>query len=72
MGDTIESENIMQWKTSAKIVAQVRKPLSSVAVCCTLCLGISLALAGEELWIFDTDAADWTIANGTREVQDGV
>ena len=51
----------MQWKTSAKIVAQVRKPLSSVAVCCALCLGTSLALAGEELWTFDTQAEleDW-------------
>jgi len=51
----------MQWKTSALIAANVRKFFSSMAVCCVLCWGTSLVLAGERLWTFDSDAdlADW-------------
>ena len=40
-----------------------------------MCLSVyfaSSATAGEHIWTFDNNAADWTPANGTWEVEEGV
>lgn len=48
---------------------------SIITVCCVLAIGIffvSSAFAGEQMWTFDNNADDWTVANGAWDVTDGV
>lgn len=48
---------------------KIRLALS--VICISICFA-SLGTAEEQHWTFDDDAADWTAANGSWEVQDGV
>ena len=53
------------------------KRLFSIAIiCCVLmvgtCLSTSPAFADEQIWTFDGNVTDWTVANGSWQVQDGV
>lgn len=48
---------------------KIRLALS--VICISICFA-SLGTAEEQHWTFDDDAVDWTAANGSWEVQDGV
>ena len=52
----------------------MKRFLLTITICSVLVIGTCFgpsAFAGEQTWTFDGNAADWTVANGAWEVQDG-
>lgn len=49
----------------------MKSELALFVICLSICFA-SLGTAEEQHWTFDEDAADWTAANGSWEVQAGI
>ncbi|RKU15365.1 hypothetical protein C6500_19465 [Candidatus Poribacteria bacterium] len=50
----------------------VMKSRLALSLICLSIYAVSLATAEEHVWTFDNDASDWTPANGSWEVEEGV
>lgn len=50
----------------------VMKNRLALLLICTSLYAVPLATAEEQVWTFDNDAADWTPANGSWEVEEGI